>query len=61
MAAELAGKTVLITGAGRGVGRALAFGLATAGARPVLLARSASQLAQTAKELAAAKTRPGSE
>jgi NAD(P)-dependent dehydrogenase (short-subunit alcohol dehydrogenase family) len=47
----LAGKTALITGAGRGIGRALAFGLAAVGVRLVLLARSAGQLGQTAREL----------
>jgi short-subunit dehydrogenase len=54
MTTELAGKTALITGAGRGIGRALASGLAAEGVRLVLLARSGDQLAQTAKELTAA-------
>jgi NAD(P)-dependent dehydrogenase (short-subunit alcohol dehydrogenase family) len=53
-ATQLAGKTALITGAGRGIGRALAFGLAAVGVRLVLLARSAGELAQTGEELTAA-------
>jgi NAD(P)-dependent dehydrogenase (short-subunit alcohol dehydrogenase family) len=47
MATDLAGKTALITGAGRGIGRAIALGLGGAGARVVLLARTAAQLDQT--------------
>ena len=35
MAAELAGKNVIVTGAGRGIGRAIAMGCAAAGARVV--------------------------
>lgn len=43
----LSGKIALVTGAGRGIGRAVAFGLADAGAELVLLARSAEQLEAT--------------
>jgi NAD(P)-dependent dehydrogenase (short-subunit alcohol dehydrogenase family) len=47
MTTDLAGKNALITGAGRGIGRAIALGLAGAGARVVLLARSTAQLDET--------------
>jgi NAD(P)-dependent dehydrogenase (short-subunit alcohol dehydrogenase family) len=47
VATVFAGKTALITGAGRGIGRAIALGLADAGAGLILLARSAGQLAET--------------
>jgi NAD(P)-dependent dehydrogenase (short-subunit alcohol dehydrogenase family) len=49
--ANFAGKTVLITGAGRGIGRAIALGLASTGAHVVLLARTAGQLAETRTQL----------
>ncbi|MDP1834986.1 MAG: SDR family oxidoreductase [Chlamydiales bacterium] len=41
------GKTILITGAGRGLGRATAIALSKLGARLILLARTAEQLQQT--------------
>jgi NAD(P)-dependent dehydrogenase (short-subunit alcohol dehydrogenase family) len=44
---NFAGKTALITGAGRGIGRAVALGLGGAGARVALLARSAGELDET--------------
>ncbi|MEU0970139.1 SDR family oxidoreductase [Streptomyces sp. NPDC005917] len=52
MAADFTGKTALITGAGRGIGRAVALGLGGAGARVVLLARTAEQLDETRALLA---------
>jgi NAD(P)-dependent dehydrogenase (short-subunit alcohol dehydrogenase family) len=45
MAGQLTGKTALITGAGRGIGRAIAVELARAGADVLLTARSAGELA----------------
>src|SRR5262245_37714340 len=46
-------KTVVITGGGRGIGRAIALAFAEPGATIVLTSRTASQLEKTAAELAA--------
>lgn len=48
---ELAGRSVLITGGSRGLGKALAEQLATRGARVVLVARGAAELERTVSEL----------
>ncbi|WP_250009228.1 SDR family oxidoreductase [Actinoplanes sp. M2I2] len=45
------GKTALVTGASRGLGREFALELARRGARPVLLARSAGPLRELADEI----------
>jgi NAD(P)-dependent dehydrogenase (short-subunit alcohol dehydrogenase family) len=45
---ELAGRTALVTGAGNGLGRAIALGLARGGARLILVGRTEATLAQTA-------------
>ena len=50
----LDGKTVLITGASRGIGEAAARAFAAAGARVMLLARSADRIAEIAGEISAA-------
>jgi NAD(P)-dependent dehydrogenase (short-subunit alcohol dehydrogenase family) len=47
VAPDFAGKTALITGAGRGIGRAVAHGLGATGGRVSLLARSEGQLEGT--------------
>lgn len=49
---SVAGKTALVTGAGRGIGKAIALGLAAAGAELILAGRAASVTA-TARQLAA--------
>lgn len=53
MAGQLTGRTALITGAGRGIGRAIAAELARAGAGLLLTARSAGELAETVSAIAA--------
>ncbi len=47
----LADKTILVTGASRGFGRAIAFALAAAGATPLLLARDSHALEQIADDI----------
>ena len=49
---ELASKRALVTGGSRGIGRAIARGLALEGASVAILARDADRLAATAAELA---------
>jgi len=49
----LAGKTVVVTGAGRGIGRAIALAAGRAGATVVLAARSPEQLEEVARDVAA--------
>ena len=54
MTRPLAGGTAVVTGASRGIGRAIALRIAEAGAEVALWARDEAQLAQVAHEIAAA-------
>ena len=49
----LAGRAVVVTGASRGIGRAIALGFAREGASLAICARGAADLAATAQEIAA--------
>jgi 3-oxoacyl-[acyl-carrier protein] reductase len=53
MTGPFEGRVALVTGAGRGIGRAVASQLADGGAQVALLARSVSQLEETAEKLRA--------
>ena len=48
---RLDGKTALVTGAGRGIGRAVALALAAAGAELVLVSRTSSELDEVAGQI----------
>lgn len=48
---DLTGKVAIVTGAGRGIGRAIAMGLVASGASVVLAGRTADQLTQVAAEI----------
>ena len=50
---SLSGKRAIVTGASRGIGQAIAIGLAQAGAHVAITARSRESLAQTAEQIEA--------
>ncbi len=54
MAGELSGEIAVVTGGGRGFGKAIALHLAAAGAKVAVTARSMDQLEQTVREITAA-------
>jgi 3-oxoacyl-[acyl-carrier protein] reductase len=51
---DLSGQTAIVTGASRGIGRAIALALAGAGAKVACVARSTDKLAETADAIRAA-------
>lgn len=54
---KLEGKTAVITGAGRGLGKAMALALGAAGANLALVSRTAAQLEEVAREVKKAGSR----
>jgi NAD(P)-dependent dehydrogenase (short-subunit alcohol dehydrogenase family) len=53
---RLEGKTAIVTGAGKGIGRAIALALGEAGANVLLVARTQADLEQVKKEMASDRT-----
>ena len=53
--ARLQGKTTIITGAGRGIGRKIALAFAKEAANVVLVSRSGNQLEETASLISSAR------
>src|SRR5262245_29976752 len=51
---DLSGQTAIVTGASRGIGKAIAIALAGAGAKVACVARNADKLKETVDEIAAA-------
>ena len=50
---DLTGKTAIVTGASRGIGKAIALALAASGAKVACVARGADKLQETANDIAA--------
>jgi len=53
MSAEFEGRAALVTGAGRGIGRAIALDLSAAGAKVAIVSRTTSELEEVAAAIAA--------